>query len=59
MTATFRAAGREALAALPVAFTGRIPLRVRRKRPIAVAAYELPMGVLGFPGLGWLFGGFP
>jgi hypothetical protein len=59
MTATFRAAGREALAALPVAFTGRIPLRVRRKRPIAVAAYELPLGVLGFPGLGWLFGGFP
>jgi hypothetical protein len=59
MTTTFRAAGREALAALPAAFTGRIPMRVRRKRPIAVAAYELPMGVLGFPGLGWLFGGFP
>jgi hypothetical protein len=59
MTATFRAAGREALAVLPVAFTGRIPMRVRRKRPIAVAVYELPMGVLGFPGLGWLFGGFP
>jgi hypothetical protein len=59
MTATFRAAGREALAALPVAFTGRIPLHVRRKRPISVAAYELPMGVLGFPGLGWLFAGFP
>jgi hypothetical protein len=59
MTSTFRAAGREALAALPVAFTGRIPMRVRRKRPIAVAVYELPLGVLGFPGLGWLFGGFP
>jgi hypothetical protein len=59
MTATFRAAGRDALVAMPAAFTGRIPLRVRRKRPIAVAAYELPMGVLGFPGLGWLFGGFP
>jgi hypothetical protein len=59
MTTTFRAEGRKALVALPVAFTGRIPLRVRRKRPIAVAAYELPMGVLGFPGLGWLFGGFP
>jgi hypothetical protein len=59
MTTTFRVAGREALAALPVAFTGRIPMRVRRKRPIAVAVYELPLGVLGFPGLGWLFGGFP
>jgi hypothetical protein len=59
MTATSRSAGREALAALPAAFTGRIPMRVRRKRPIAIAAYELPMGVLGFPGLGWLFGGFP
>ena len=59
MTATFRAAGRDALVAMPATFTGRIPLRVRRKRPIAVAAYELPMGVLGFPGLGWLFGGFP
>ena len=59
MTATFRAAGREALAALPVAFTGRIPMRVRRRSPLSVAAYELPMGVLGFPGIGWLFGGFP
>jgi hypothetical protein len=59
MTSTFRAAGRQALAAMPGAFTGRIPMRVRRKRPIAVAAYELPMGVLGFPGVGWLFGGFP
>ncbi|MDP9286142.1 MAG: hypothetical protein M3P41_14495 [Actinomycetota bacterium] len=59
MTAGFRAAGREAVAALPVAFTGRIPLRVRRKRPAAVAVYELPLGILGFPGVGWLFGGFP
>ena len=24
-----------------------------------LAAYELPMGVLGFPGVGWLFAGFP
>jgi hypothetical protein len=59
MTTAFRTAGRQAMAALPVAFTGRIPRRVRRRRPIAVAAYELPMGILGFPGLGWLFGGFP
>jgi hypothetical protein len=59
MSASFRAAGREALAALPAAFTGRIPLRVRRRRPAAIAAYELPMGILGFPGIGWLFAGFP
>jgi hypothetical protein len=24
-----------------------------------VAAYEVPMGLLGFPGVGWLFAGFP
>ena len=34
-------------------------MRVRRRSPLSVAAYELPMGVLGFPGIGWLFGGFP
>ena len=27
--------------------------------PIAVAAYEVPMGLLGFPGVGWLFAGYP
>jgi hypothetical protein len=32
---------------------------VRRLRPAALAAYELPMGLLGFPGVGWLFAGFP
>ena len=29
---------------------GRIPRRVRRLSPGALAAYELPMGLLGFPG---------
>jgi hypothetical protein len=32
---------------------------VRRLSPAALAAYELPMGLLGFPGVGWLFAGFP
>ena len=27
--------------------------------PAAVAAYEVPMGLLGFPGVGWLFAGYP
>ena len=30
--------------------TGRIPRRVRRRSPAALAGYELPMGLLGFPG---------
>jgi hypothetical protein len=59
MTVAQRAAGRQALAALPGAYSGRIPLRVRRRHPVSVAAYELPLGVLGFPGVGWLFAGFP
>ena len=59
MTAPQRAAGRRALAAMPSIYTGRIPRRVRRRRPISVAAYELPLGLLGFPGIGWLFAGFP
>jgi hypothetical protein len=54
-----RAQGRRALAALPAAYTGRIPARVRRRSPAALAGYELPMGLLGFPGVGWLFAGFP
>ena len=29
------------------------------RRPAALAGYELPMGLLGFPGVGWLFAGFP
>ncbi len=45
--------------AAPAIYTGRIPRRVRRLRPAALAAYELPMGLLGFPGVGWLFAGFP
>jgi hypothetical protein len=58
-TAGQRALGRRALAALPAAYTGRIPARVRRRSPAALAGYELPMGLLGFPGIGWLFAGFP
>ncbi|MEP6811759.1 MAG: cbb3-type cytochrome c oxidase subunit I [Actinomycetota bacterium] len=54
-----RLAGQAALRALPDAYAGKIPVRVRRLGPAKLAAYELPMGLLGFPGLGWLFGGFP
>lgn len=54
-----RAAGRQALASLPTRYTGRIPRRVRRRSPAALAGYELPLGLMGFPGIGWLFAGFP
>jgi hypothetical protein len=59
MTAGQRAAGRQALAATPTVYSGRIPRRVRRRSPAALAGYELPLGLLGFPGVGWLFAGFP
>jgi cbb3-type cytochrome oxidase subunit 1 len=59
LTADDRRAARELLRSVPGAYTGRIPRRVRRLRPAALAAYELPMGLLGFPGVGWLFAGFP
>jgi hypothetical protein len=59
MTARQRRAGAQAIAAAPVAFTGRIPRRVRGRSPAALAGYELPMALMGFPGLGWLFAGFP
>ena len=59
MTARQRDAGRRALAALPRRYTGTIPRRVRRRSPAALAGYELPMGLMGFPGVGWLFAGFP
>jgi hypothetical protein len=58
-TAGERERARATLAQVPRAYTGRIPARVRRRRPATLAAYELPMGVLGFPGVGWLFAGFP
>ena len=32
---------------------------MRRRSPAALAAYELPLGLMGFPGVGWLFAGFP
>lgn len=59
MTAAYRAAAARRFRVAPAAWTGRIPARVRRRSPFAVAAYELPLGVLGFPGFGWLFAGFP
>jgi hypothetical protein len=59
MTAGRRAEGRAALLRIPAEFSGPIPNRVRRRSPAALAAYELPMGLMGFPGVGWLFAGFP
>jgi hypothetical protein len=59
LTAVYRRDSRASLRAAPAAYTGTIPRRVRRLRPAALAAYELPMGLLGFPGVGWLFAGFP
>jgi len=59
MSARQRQANIQALASVPAAYTGRIPRRVRRRSPAALAGYELPMALLGFPGLGWLFAGFP
>jgi hypothetical protein len=58
-TAAYRAAGRSWLRRAPSTYAGRIPKRVRRRPPAAVAVYEVPMGLLGFPGVGWLFAGFP
>jgi len=59
MTARQRDEGRRAIAALPGLYTGKIPKRVRRRSPAALAGYELPLGLMGFPGVGWLFAGFP
>jgi hypothetical protein len=47
------------LASAPRAYRGKIPRRVRRRSPSAVAAHELPLALMGFPGLGWLLAGFP
>ncbi len=52
-------AGKRALRRLPGLYTGKIPNRVRRRSPAALAGYELPLGLMGFPGVGWLFAGFP
>jgi hypothetical protein len=59
MSASQRAVGRQAIAATPGVYTGTIPRRVRRRRPAVLAGYELPLGLMGFPGVGWLFAGFP
>ncbi len=58
-TAADRRFARLSLAGLPGRFAGPIPKRVRRRKPAGVAAYELPMGIMGFPGVGWLFAGYP
>ncbi len=58
-TAEQRAEGRRTLRLFPRAYSGRVPARVLRRPPASVAAYEVPMGVLGFPGVGWLFAGYP
>src|SRR4029079_12257507 len=59
MTARQRDEGRRAIAALPGRYTGTIPARVARRSPAALAGYELPLGLMGFPGVGWLFAGVP
>src|SRR5437899_7661552 len=59
MTARQRDEGRRAIAALPGRYTGKIPRRVRRRSPAALAGYELPLGLMGFPGVGWFFAAFP
>jgi hypothetical protein len=59
MTKRQRVEGRASLAAVPAVYSGTIPRRVRRRSPAALAAYELPLGLMGFPGVGWLFAGFP
>jgi cbb3-type cytochrome oxidase subunit 1 len=58
-TEAYRAESRGRLRRAPSAYAGRIPKHVRRRRPAAVAMYEVPMGLLGFPGVGWLFAGYP
>ncbi len=59
LTARQRDEGMLAIVNAPVAYTGRVPRHVRRRPPASTAVYELPMALLGFPGLGWLFAGFP
>jgi hypothetical protein len=59
MSARQRAAGREAIRTAPARYTGTIPRRVRRRSPAVLAGYELPLALMGFPGVGWLFAGFP
>lgn len=58
-TGVYRSEGRIRMRNAPAVYAGRIPKRVRRRHPASVAAYEVPMGLLGFPGLGWLFAGYP
>jgi hypothetical protein len=59
MSARQRETARHALATAPARYAGRVPSRVRKRSPAALAGYELPMALLGFPGVGWLFAGFP
>ncbi|TML26273.1 MAG: cbb3-type cytochrome c oxidase subunit I [Actinobacteria bacterium] len=59
LTSAQRSASREAMRTAPARFSGKIPRRVRRRSPAALAGYELPLALMGFPGVGWLFAGFP
>jgi hypothetical protein len=59
MTTAQRSAGRDAIRSAPGRYTGKIPRRVVRRSPAALAGYELPLALMGFPGVGWLFAGFP
>jgi hypothetical protein len=59
LTSTQRSASRDAVRTAPARYSGKIPRRVRRRSPAAMAGYELPLAVMGFPGVGWLFAGFP
>ncbi len=59
MTSGYREQGRRLLKQAPAVYTGAIPRRARHLKPAALVGYEVPMGLLGFPGVGWLFAGFP
>ena len=58
MTSKQRVQGLAAIANAPAAFTGKMPLRVPA-RACRDRRLRAALGLLGFPGLGWLFAGFP
>ena len=58
-TEGYRAESRSHLRPRPGGVRRSDPEARATTRPIAVAAYEVPMGLLGFPGVGWLFAGYP
>ena len=60
MTARQRRARARAILEAPAALHGHASRAAfEAGSPAALAGYELPMGLLGFPGMGWLFAGFP